>query len=310
MCNAFTRVALAVFLAVLASGGAAAQSESARVAGPLEGAWHGKIEGTDRPYRYLEVLSIIPGRPGRFSASALFGWADGTIGVAPATLIEDGAFVVLSLTAANGTKLQLRFDGTGTATGIYQAAGKPESPVRFTRLRERAEFESLIGVWSAQRNNQTRIFDIKRVVGTADGAMIAIGQYGILEEADKVRQMAATVTGAPGEAKIAWRTATTSAELRRTNATELTGSFETAQGTTRQADPIVFRQGVTPGLAPSASAAKADVGDPFPDLTLKTMGGETVRLSDFRGKAVVLNFFQTWDPWSRTQSGALRAAKA
>lgn len=311
MCHVSGRLVLALLALVLGCGDAAAQKDNARVATPLEGAWHGRIEGAARPDRYLEVLSILPTGAGRFGASTLFGWADGTIGIAPATLAEDGAAVVLSVTAANGTTMHLRFDGSGRAAGTYQAAGKPESPIRFTRLAERPDFDWLTGVWSAARHDQTRIFDIKRVVGTADGAVIAVGQYGIVEEADKVRQMAATVTGPAAEARIAWRTATTSAELRRVNASELAGAFETAHGAARRADPIVFRQSGAPsGLPPSAPAATAEIGDPFPNLTLKTMGGETVRLSDLRGKAVVLNFFQTWDAWGRTQSATLRGAKA
>src|SRR5690242_7724596 len=35
-------------------------------------------------------------------------------------------------------------------------------------------------------------------------------------------------------------------------------------------------------------------GEPAPDFELKSLDGRTVKLSDFRGRAVVLNFFATW----------------
>ncbi len=40
--------------------------------------------------------------------------------------------------------------------------------------------------------------------------------------------------------------------------------------------------------------AVAKVGFPAPDFTLQTLGGQTVKLSDYRGKAVLLNFWATW----------------
>ncbi len=44
----------------------------------------------------------------------------------------------------------------------------------------------------------------------------------------------------------------------------------------------------------SASGAATGVGGGAPDFALNTPDGKTVHLSDFRGKAVVLNFWATW----------------
>jgi len=43
------------------------------------------------------------------------------------------------------------------------------------------------------------------------------------------------------------------------------------------------------------SAAEME-GGPAPDFTLQSLEGTTVRLSDYRGKAVLLNFWATWCP--------------
>ncbi len=42
--------------------------------------------------------------------------------------------------------------------------------------------------------------------------------------------------------------------------------------------------------------AVSDARTPAPDFVLDTIGGETFRLSDQRGKVVVLNFWATWCP--------------
>ncbi|WP_342526032.1 redoxin domain-containing protein [Chryseomicrobium sp. FSL W7-1435] len=48
-------------------------------------------------------------------------------------------------------------------------------------------------------------------------------------------------------------------------------------------------------LATSA-ASSIQKGDQAPDFTLTTLEGEEVRLSDYQGKKVILNFWATWCP--------------
>jgi len=61
---------------------------------------------------------------------------------------------------------------------------------------------------------------------------------------------------------------------------------------------ILYSQAVTTGGVTggdAAALAPAPVaGHPAPDFELKTLDGETVRLSDFAGKPVLVNFWATW----------------
>lgn len=44
-----------------------------------------------------------------------------------------------------------------------------------------------------------------------------------------------------------------------------------------------------------------DVGKLAPDFELETLTGETVRLSDYRGKPIIVNFWATWCPPCRAE---------
>ncbi len=58
-----------------------------------------------------------------------------------------------------------------------------------------------------------------------------------------------------------------------------------------QAQPAQPRSsaGVTTSIGRTPS-----VGDPAPDFTLKNLAGETINLSDFKGRPVLINFWATW----------------
>src|SRR5437868_2984059 len=47
-------------------------------------------------------------------------------------------------------------------------------------------------------------------------------------------------------------------------------------------------------LTPEAAAGAPKQGAPAPDITLTTLDGKTVKLSDFHGKPVMINFWASW----------------
>jgi hypothetical protein len=302
--------AIAVALSLLAIATPAdAQSDATKISATVEGAWYGRIEGVERPQRYLEVLAVEPARDG-YRATVLFGWADGPISPTPARISLDGPSVVVSFTARTGAALKVRFDGSAAASGTYRVK-QADHPIRYSRLAQRSEYGWLAGVWNAPRNGETRVLDIKRVVGTDDGALIAIGQFGIAEDPTSVRQLVARITGEPDAARLRWRTGSTSGDVKRSGPEELSGTFGAAarQGTAASRDPIVFRQSGA-AAARAGGTASIEVGKPFPELRLVAMNGQMVPIASFRGKTVLVTFFQSWDVWSLSELKSFRVAKA
>jgi len=49
-------------------------------------------------------------------------------------------------------------------------------------------------------------------------------------------------------------------------------------------------------------------GKPAPDFSLKTLDGQVVRVSDFKGKAVLINLWATWCPPCQAEMPAIQAA--
>lgn len=60
-------------------------------------------------------------------------------------------------------------------------------------------------------------------------------------------------------------------------------------------------------IAPSGTVEGIAIGTMAPDFELKTTDGQTVKLSDYKGKPVMLNFFATWCPPCRAEMPALQA---
>ena len=70
-------------------------------------------------------------------------------------------------------------------------------------------------------------------------------------------------------------------------------------GLTSNLQPPVTPSTVTPSSATPPTVAPPtgpQIGYTAPDFTLKDLNGNTVKLSDFRGKPVYLNFWASWCP--------------
>lgn len=59
---------------------------------------------------------------------------------------------------------------------------------------------------------------------------------------------------------------------------------------------------------PTGKPPSADVGHPAPDFTLDALDGGNLTLSEYKGRAVILNFWATWCGPCRAEIPALEAA--
>ena len=62
---------------------------------------------------------------------------------------------------------------------------------------------------------------------------------------------------------------------------------------------------ITPAITTSAVA---QTGKPAPDFRLKTLDGNEIKLSDFRGKTVLINLWASWCPPCRYEMPGIQAA--
>jgi peroxiredoxin len=72
---------------------------------------------------------------------------------------------------------------------------------------------------------------------------------------------------------------------------------QTTTGTLARSPSPITPSGAAPSGTPAASGDLAEVGKPAPDFTLRDLDGAEVRLSSFKGKTVVLEWFNPGCPF-------------
>ena len=81
------------------------------------------------------------------------------------------------------------------------------------------------------------------------------------------------------------------------------GSYPAAIVTSTTDTPRVIK--ITPAITTSAVA---QTGKPAPDFRLKTLDGNEIKLSDLRGKTVLINLWASWCPPCRYEMPGIQAA--
>lgn len=124
-------------------------------------------------------------------------------------------------------------------------------------------------------------------VGIAAGILIATRSSPEPDRADPPRVQAAALTSEPADPSVAaLASAADALGFRQTNATNV-GLVELLPADSK--------------LLP-ASDSLLPIGRIAPDFTLQTTTGKTLKLSDFRGKTVLLEFFATWCPHCQAEA--------
>ena len=134
-----------------------------------------------------------------------------------------------------------------------------------------------------------------------------------LERATRTRRIALLATGAVVVLGVAAVIIATVASREAPVATASAAPAGSAEELSKAAAAIGFRPTPAEGIGlvemmaaeatlPAPSPGLLPVGFKAPDFALLTPLGETVRLSDYRGKTVLLEFFATWCPHCQAEA--------
>lgn len=89
------------------------------------------------------------------------------------------------------------------------------------------------------------------------------------------------------------------------NPTPTISATQAAQATTQPAAPTSNPTAAAPATTAAQPEVKLQVGFTAPDFSAKTLTGETIQLSQMRGKAVLLDFWATYCPGCRQHAPEL-----
>ncbi|MBI3706278.1 MAG: TlpA family protein disulfide reductase [Proteobacteria bacterium] len=277
----------------------------------LIGEWVGGDGGRLRPRR-IEFKTLRETAPGGLTAEGVFGYLDKRpAGPIKAQIDGSAAAAVVRFETPGKSKVVLRRLGEGELVGTFTLAGGQQSAIHLYRALTAINWPGhtridrhLIGGWVGETGNSPvqRYLELRAVRQIVDGRILAAGIYGVADgDYEPVtafierRGNDVTLTlETPDKARLA---------VTRRSDGEYTGWFVSPDGL-RTTARFVKAASYMPGQEPDdplKAGTTISKGDRFPDIQFVNAAGKPKKLSDLRGKPVLLVFWETWSPFCRDQ---------